>query len=140
MCRRHRQTAPFTAPLVTPKPPDGKARRNKPKACTDAKAATAPPAEAKAALPAGTPPPASANGAANASTNALPPAPAPAKTAAPAAPLPASSAPHAVAGSSHVRVDRAIRRGFPLRHAQSRSRRQGMVREHSGPSVPPGRP
>ena len=93
--------------LVTPKPPDGVARRKKPKPCpegTDAKAspiskvpATGAPPPAPTAVPAHTPPPANANGAANAFTNAqnAPPSTS-AVTALPVATMAAMSAPPAV--------------------------------------------
>ena len=87
--------------LVTPKPPDGVARRKKPKPCTEAKAANAsaantPPPDAPAAVPASVSQQASANGAANASTSAPSTAAAPAKGALPAASIPGPSVLHAV--------------------------------------------
>jgi hypothetical protein len=81
---------PLRRALVTPKPPDGVARRKKPKACTDAPTAKAPTTDAPAAVPARITPQTSANGAANALPSALAP------TAVPVAPIPAPSAPHAV--------------------------------------------
>ena len=99
--------------LVTPKPPDGVARRKKLKACpkgTDAKAsptakvpATGAPPPAPPAVPAHTPPPVNANGAANAFTNvpnalpsALAPTALPLAAAAALLPMPAPPAVHAV--------------------------------------------
>jgi hypothetical protein len=70
--------------LVTPKPPDGVARRKKQKPCTDA-APTAPPTSAPAALPAHPTPQPLALGSAN-----------PPPTALPAAPILAPSVAHAV--------------------------------------------
>ena len=91
--------------LVTPKLPDGVARRNKPKPCTEAKAANAPPVStplpdapsavpSTGAVPARTPP--SAKGSANASTSTPPSALAPAKATPPAALVPAPSVASAV--------------------------------------------
>jgi hypothetical protein len=87
--------------LVTPKPPDGVARRKKPKPCTEAPSANAPPvstplpdapsaAPSPAAVPARTAPPA------NASTNTPPSALAPARATPPAALVPAPSVASAV--------------------------------------------
>jgi hypothetical protein len=81
---------------VTPKPPDGVARRKKPKPCSDAPRASVPQALAPV-VPARTTPQASTNGAASAPTNALPSALAALPAlAAPAAPIAASSVLHAV--------------------------------------------
>jgi len=88
--------------LVTPKPPDGVARRKKPKACTFATAAKA---DAPDAVPARTTPPASANESANASANALPSALAPAPAALTAAPIPAPAVPIVIDDPTTISVE-----------------------------------